>query len=209
VILPLTIMRPEEIGRSYDAIATEWQKPQLQSNGIAAFQRALQFVGTRGRALDIGCGSSPRFIDLLLGRGFQVEGIDVSEKMVSLARAQRPFVTFHQADICTWALPRPYDFISAWDSIWHLPLEEQPPVMRKICAGLAPAGVFIFTTGGLDEPTEKSDSAMGPPVHYSLLGLPRTLALLTEEGCVCRHLEYDQYPEKHVYIIAQKSEFIP
>jgi hypothetical protein len=24
-------------------------------------------------------------------------------------------------------------------------------------------------------------------------------------GCICRHLEYDQFPEKHVFLIAQKA----
>jgi hypothetical protein len=80
--------------------------------------------------------------------------------------------------------------------------------MRKICDGLAPDGVFIFTTAGLDEPGEKSDSSMGPPVGYGYLGIPKTLELLAQGGCVCRHLEYDQHPEKHLYLIAQKSSAI-
>lgn len=77
--------------------------------------------------------------------------------------------------------------------------------MQKICEGLSEGGVFIFTTGGLDEPEEKRDSCMGPPVYYSALGIPKTLELLRKFGCVCRHLEYDQYPEKHLYIIAQRT----
>ncbi len=117
----------------------------------------------------------------------------------------RPQIVFHHADICRWELPRQYDFISAWDSLWHVPLAAQPSVTRKICDGLASNGVFIFTTGGIDEPGQKEDSSMGPPVYYSVLGIPETLRLLTQYGCVCRHLEYDQYPEKHVDIIAQKT----
>jgi len=198
-------MRPEEIGRRYDQIAQQWQEPWLQSNGIAQFQRAIQFTQQRGAALDIGCGCSGRFIDLLRQNGFQVEGLDVSTRMVALARERHPDVTFHHADICTWELPRSYDFIAGWDSIWHLPLAEQEPVLRKICGGLAPGGVFIFTTGGLDGPEEKQDSNMGPPVWYSVLGIPRTLELLAECGCVCRHLEYDQWPESHLYVIAKKT----
>ncbi len=189
----------------YDALATKWQtEPHLQKYSIAQFKRALQFVENHGHALDIGCGSSARFIDLLVEAGLEVEGIDVSEKMVELARRQRPGISFHHADICAWPLPRKYDFISAWDSIWHLPLAEQEPVMRKICGGLNRRGVFVFTTGGLDEPTEKSDSKMGVPTYYSILGITQTLELLHRFGCICRHLEYDQYPEKHLYIIAQK-----
>ena len=198
-------MRPDEIGRSYDKIAPEWQRPQLQSNGIAQHERALQFCQHRQWALDIGCGSSGRFIELLRQHGFAVEGLDVSEEMIALARRRHPRVVFHRSDICTWQWPRQYDFISAWDSIWHVPLEEQEPVLRKICEGLTRAGVFIFTTGGVDDPGEKRDSCMGPPVYYSVLGIPKTLTLLTRFGCVCRHLEYDQHPENHLYIIAQKT----
>lgn len=29
--------------------------------------------------------------------------------------------------------------------------------------------------------------------------------LVPETGCILRHLEYDQYPELHLYLIAQKA----
>ena len=77
--------------------------------------------------------------------------------------------------------------------------------MRKMCEALTQGGVLMFSTGGVDEAGEKSDSCMGPPVSYGALGIPKTLALLNESGCICRHLEYDQHPELHVCIIAQKT----
>jgi SAM-dependent methyltransferase len=201
-------MHPTDIGRSYDTLAQTWQERMLNSSyGNAQFERAITFTKKRGFALDVGCGSSGRHIDLLLKNGFQVEGLDVSEKMIAMIRILHPKLSFYHEDISTWTLPHRYDFISAWDSIWHLPLAGQEPVMRKICQGLAPGGVFLFTTPGLDGPGEKSDSNMGPPVHYSYLGITATLELLAQCDCVCRHLEYDQYPpEMHLYIIAQKSE---
>jgi hypothetical protein len=59
--------------------------------------------------------------------------------------------------------------------------------------------------GGLDQPGEMQDSHMEVPMYTATLGIPKTLNLLTEYGCVCRHLEYDQYPQLHVYIIAHKE----
>ena len=197
-------MYPHEIGKSYDALAESWQTRPSPTNGIRQFERALRFVKTRGHALDIGCGSNPRLLDLINKQGFQVEAIDISEKMITLARQQRPQVTFHHADICTWTLPRQYDLISGWDSIWHVPLADQEALMRKICDGLAPNGVFIFTNGGVDDPTEKTDDAMGVPVSFGAPGIPLLLEYLARFGCICRHLEYDQYPELHLVIIAQK-----
>jgi len=197
-------MTPEEVGRSYDRMAEDWQAPHLQTNGIASFERAIAFCGNRGRALDIGCGSSGRFIDLLRKRGFEVEGLDVSERMVELARKRSPGVTIHRGDATSWNFPRQYDFIAGWDSIWHVPVAGQDPMMRRICAALASGGVFIFTTGGTEGPSDHDDSSMGPQVHYGVLGIPRTLALLDECGCLVRHVEFDQWPEGHLVVIAQK-----
>jgi SAM-dependent methyltransferase len=197
-------MDPDTLGREYDKKAAQWQEPFLQTNGLTQFEKAIRFTKNRGPALDIGCGSSGRFIDLLRKHGFAPEGLDVSEKMIALARQQHPQIPFYHADISKWSFPKKYDFISAWDSTWHLPLLLQEPVLQKICDGLADDGVFIFTTGGLDEPHEKSDSTMGIDVWFGILGIPKTLQLLDCFACVCRHLEYDQYPERHLYIIAQK-----
>ena len=124
--------------------------------------------------------------------------------MIALARQRHPKIRFYHDDICTWMLPRKYDFITAWDSIWHVPLEAQGQVLQKLCDGLTQGGVLIFTTGGVDQPGEVRDAHMGVPMYTGTLGIPKTLALLTQYGCACRHLEFDQYPQLHVYIIAQK-----
>jgi len=198
-------MTPDEIAKSYDRIADLWDSDEFQrSNGMEQHERAIAFSRNRRNALDIGCGSSGRIIDLLTGHGFTAEGLDVSEKMLELAKKRHPDTTFHYADITNWEFAKEYDFISAWDSIWHLPLADQEKVLTKILRGLSSGGVCIFTTGGLDAPEEKTDSAMGPSMYYSVLGIPKMLQVIDENQCICRHLEYDQYPELHMYVVAQR-----
>jgi SAM-dependent methyltransferase len=197
---------PSEIAKSYDELADQWNSDAFpRQYGIKQHERAIGFAKEKNHAIDIGCGSSGRIIELLTSRGFIVEGLDVSGRMIELAKQRHPDVTFHHADISAWQFPRKYDFISAWDSLWHLPLVDHERVLRNILQALNPGGVCIFTAGGLDAPSEKIDSAMGPRMYYSALGVPKTLELLSEVGCICRHLEYDQYPELHVYIIAQRA----
>ena len=199
-------MTPREIAKSYDQLAEQWNSDEFpRDNGIEQHKRAVAFLKERRHALDIGCGSSGRIIDLLINDGFEVEGLDVSSRMIELAKQRHLNVTFHHADICAWEFTRKYDFISAWDSIWHLPLVQQEPVLKKILHGLTSDGICIFTTGGLDAPSEKVDSAMGPQMYYSVLGIPNLLKLISESGGICRHLEYDQYPELHLYVIAQRT----
>ncbi|MEN3943738.1 class I SAM-dependent methyltransferase [Prosthecobacter sp. SYSU 5D2] len=204
-------MTPRQTAETYDKIASFWSGEEFnRANGIAQHRRALHFVtmgkeGSSRQALDVGCGSSGRMVELLLAEGFEVEGMDVSAEMLRLARARHPGVTFHLADICTWELPQRYDFISAWDSLWHAPLAEHEGILHKLCGGLNPGGVLIFTSGGLDASEERCHELMGEPVYHATLGLPRILELVAGAGCVCRHLEYDQHPELHVYLIVQKS----
>ncbi len=76
--------------------------------------------------------------------------------------------------------------------------------MLKLMAGLEPGGVFLFTSGGLDAPGEHVDATMGPLLYYSTLGIPALLGVLEEGACVCPHLEFDQYPQKHLVVVAQR-----
>ena len=95
---------------------------------IAQHERALAFAPPSGRAIDVGCGSSGRILSLLQKHGYEAEGLDFSTEMLALARQKHPGVRFHHADICTWVAPHAYEFISAWDSIWHVPLRHHPAV---------------------------------------------------------------------------------
>lgn len=99
-------MRPQEIGKAYDEITHLWERDDFdRSNGIEAHERAIAFCTNRGRALDVGCGCSGRFIDLLQREGFRPEGVDVSGRMVCLARQRNPEVSFFHQDICEWEIP--------------------------------------------------------------------------------------------------------
>jgi len=156
-------------------------------------------------ALDVGCGTG-RLLGLLSQHGFRTDGIDFSPAMLALAGDRHPEARLFHADICRWELPRSYDLIVAWDSTWHVPLDQQEPVLTKLCRGLKSGGVLIFTTGGTDVPSEKQNSCMGPPMYHATLGIPKALQVLAASGCICRHLEHDQHPEDHVYLIAEKLE---
>ena len=199
-------MTLQETAWSYDQMASHWDGGKFnRKNDIAQHARALQFSQHKRTAIDIGCGSSGRIIELLLDAGFTTEGLDISTEMLRRAQARHPDQTFHQADICTWAFPQKYDFISAWDSIWHAPLESHESILTKLCGALEPDGILIFTTGGVDRPGSRTNPFLGQPLYHAVLGIPKILEVITKAGCICRHLEYDQHPEPHLYLIVQKT----
>jgi len=196
------------IALAYDTLAERWLDERFnQDNGIRQHAQALRFLGdgvAGGWALNVGCGCNTRFNPPLREKGLQLEGIDISGRMIALAEEADPGVLLHHADICTWTIPRAYRFISAWDSIWHVGLDEQRPLMRKLMGALDVGGVFIFTAGGLDGPDTHVDATMGPQVSYSTLGIPGLLEVIGESGCICRHLEFDQTPHKHLVVIVER-----
>ena len=199
-------METAEMAGNYDKLAGHWAGSGFNlKNGIEQHRRALAFLEGRGAAIDLGCGSSGRILALMKGEGFSsVEGLDFSEEMVRLAREKSPGVEIHHADVCEWEFPQEYDFISGWDGIWHVPLGKQEALLLKICGALAPGGVFIFTTGGVDEPGDGANPFLGVPLYHAALGIPKTLETVARGGCIVRHLEYDQYPERHLYLVVQK-----
>ncbi|MDO6680089.1 trans-aconitate 2-methyltransferase [Shewanella sp. 4_MG-2023] len=199
-------MKPIDIGKAYNQITHIWDSQKFDmSNGIVQHKKAISFVKNRGKALDIGCGCTGRFIALLTAEGFVPTGLDVSSEMLYLARKRQPEIHFIQANICEYDLPEKYDFITAWDSIWLVPLTEQRNVLTKIVASLNVGGVFIFSFGGTDKEGFHTDNFMGLEVYYSSLGTNGFVRLFIELGCIIRHLEFDQYPEIHTYLVVEKT----
>ncbi len=199
-------MDPKDQAKNYNKIAYYWNGSEFnRENGIAQHKRAFQFSKKSGTAIDIGCGSSGRIIDQLIEHGFKTEGLDYSTEMLKYAKKRHPETVFHHANICEWEFIKKYDFISAWDSIWHVPLEHQESVLRKLCSGLAEGGVIIFTSGIVDQADERSHPCLGQELYHAALGVTALLNILNDCGCVCRHLENDDWPSEHLYIIAQKS----
>ena len=105
------------------------------------------------RVLDLGCGtgnSSEPFVQLELS----VTGVDLSPKMLAVARDKLPTATFVEADFTTFELGETFDLVvSVFDSLNNL---LDPRDFRR-CAErarehLEPNGLFIFdvnTTVGL------------------------------------------------------------
>lgn len=94
--------------------------------------------------LDVGCGTGEHL--LTLGRSFgHVEGIDLSEPMVKVARAKLPGTPLHVADMRDFDLGRTFDaVISLSTAVAYLPSpRDLATAVRRMVRHLAPGGVLI------------------------------------------------------------------
>lgn len=196
-------MEPTVLGTKYDKIAQWWHDQHVESGyGVNQFQRAIKFARRGGKALDVGCGSGGRFVRILEGCDFSVTGLDVSREMIRLASLNHPEHKFLHQDICSWETEDKFDLIIAWDSIFHLPLAMQKPVVSKLCQLLVEGGILIYTFGNAEG--EHTDQWHDDTFYYSSIGINENVQVLINNGLSVLHLELDQYPEKHVYTIATK-----
>ena len=200
-------MHPEVLGRKYDKIAVSWQNQHDQGQyGVRQLRRALKLHDTipdGGRALDVGCGAGGRFVRLLDDQGYRVTRVDISEQMINLAAAAHPRHAFIRQNICTWETTESFDLILAWDSLFHLPLNQQEPVISKLCSWLNNGGTLVYTFGNATG--EHEDQWHDDTFYYSSIGIDGNLRLLLDNGLAIQHLELDQHPERHVYVIATKE----
>lgn len=197
----------QQISTHYDAIAHLWDEEQTDSSyGIEALMLAMSMCGehkVRRTALDIGCGSGGRMIKALEQHSFQVTGIDCSASMLEIAHRRHPAAMFIHADIITWNTSEHYDLILAWDSLFHLPYQEQEHVLLKLISLLKHDGIMLFTFG--DDIGEHISEWHDRPFYYSSLGVEKNMEILQGNDCRIRHLELDQYPLKHCVCIAKKG----
>jgi ubiquinone/menaquinone biosynthesis C-methylase UbiE len=70
---------------------------QANARLIDSFVRLTQ-LGTGARVADLGCGSGV-FTNILAQRGFDAQGIDISPKLIELARKKYSKLTFMEGDV--------------------------------------------------------------------------------------------------------------
>src|SRR5512136_2790904 len=94
-------------------------------------------------ALEIGCGTGA-FARLLAARSGQVLALDLSPRMIELARASSPHwpnIDFQVADVLAWDFPAGrFDAIATITTLHHLPLET---MLSKMKAALKVGGVLV------------------------------------------------------------------
>jgi SAM-dependent methyltransferase len=122
------------------------------SGGETKYSAWLSELGERipagGTVLDLGCGSGLPVARDLTAAGCRVTGVDISEVQIRRARGLVPAAAFLQADISSVDFDyESFDAVVSFFALIHLPLEDQPLLLRRIARWLRPGGLFVATTG--------------------------------------------------------------
>lgn len=80
-----------------------------------------------GKVLDAGSGVGQPTSEFLAKRGFSVTGVDISKRMVDVAKENVPEATFYRKNILTLDFAdESFDGIICVYTLWHIPRKHHP-----------------------------------------------------------------------------------
>lgn len=133
---------------SYDKIAAKWDDFRKTCDINKCVEEFADLLPEGAVILDAGCGTGVPIAKYLTKRGFSVVGIDPSSEMIRKARRLRlKNASFSQCGFLGYDSDIKFDAMIAFDSLWYIPLEDQPEIYKKASSLLKDGGLFMFTHG--------------------------------------------------------------
>lgn len=179
----------EALKKTYNKIAEDWFKDHTSDTwwqeGTEEFLKQLPEGAS---ILDVGCGAGVKS-RYLAEKGFAVQGIDFSEKMIDIAKRESPEIPFEVFDIYEIdAYPKTFDGIFAQAVLLHIPKKDIRDVLAKLKSRIKPNGLlYIAVKGmrddGVEEAVKKEDDyGYEYERFFSFFTLPEFETYLAELG---------------------------
>ena len=158
-----------------------------------------------GTILDLGCGSAKPMGAYLIARGFGICGVDSSPTMISLAQSHFPQQQWIVADMRSLALGKRFDGIMAWDSFFHLCIDDQRRMFLIFRDHAGPGAPLLFTSG--PRHGEAIGTLRGEPLYHASLDPAEYRALLAANGfAVIDHKAEDPDCGGHTVWLARRGQ---
>lgn len=196
----------------YDRIAErylEWTQANRLDERARYTGVLLKSVPSGARVLDLGCGAGVPTTKALAQR-FEVTGVDISERQVTLARKNVPQARFVQANITQLDFPpASFDAAVAFYALFHVPRQEQAKLLHDIATWLRPGGLLVATMGVQSIKAGFAEDYLGAPMYWSSYDAETNQRLVEETGLhvigtrVETEDEFGQ-PTPFLWVIAQK-----
>ena len=139
----------ENVQKSYNMVADEYVSRIYSELDHKPLDRQLldrfaQEVSDKGLVCDMGCGPG-HVTRYLQKQGVQIQGIDLSPRMIELAQQLNPGIPFQQGNMAALNVQSgSWVGIVAFYSIIHFPRSQVVPVLREFHRVLQPDGLLFL-----------------------------------------------------------------
>lgn len=156
-----------------------------------------------GTILDVGCGAGKPVDESLVKHGFVVNGIDISERMIELAKKNVPQAFYEIKDM---SLLKDSEYcvngIVSFYAIFHTTREKHLELLKRFTSFMLNGGYILITMDA--EAWEGSEDFHGAKMFWSHFGAEKNKVLVEEAGFEIILNEIDtSCGEKHQVIIAK------
>lgn len=141
-----------DLKETYNRIAKDWHRDHSNDDwwkeGTDAFIKELPFGA---RVLDVGCGSGVKS-KYLIAHGLKVTGIDISDKLLEIARREVQGGQYRELSMMDLDLmPETFDGVFAQASLLHIPKKEVAKAVKKMAGRLVLDGLLYITVKEIRE----------------------------------------------------------
>lgn len=198
---------------TYNRIAEDWHKDHQADSwwqeGVNAF---CSYLPGGGRVLDIGCGAGVK-AHYLISKGFDVVGVDSSEKMIQIASHEVPNGTFLVGDMRDISgIPGNFDGLFAQASLLHIPRTDAAGVVKSWLPKLTPGGVLYIAVKSarsgapLEEIKKENDYGYEYERFFSYFTPEEVRALAEAHGLSIVYFDFHESVSTWIQLVAQKPK---
>lgn len=172
----------------------------------------LSIVHPKSKILEVGSGPG-QFVKYIAGKGFKATGIDLSEKMVEIAKMKVPKAKFEVMDMRDLKFKdETFDGLMAPYSLIHIPSEEINKTLKGFLRVLKPDGkLLIIVQAGEADKIVNEPLKVGEITFVNFFTKERLSKLLIEAGFRIFFMEEKETKDsgamsnRVIYAIAQKA----
>jgi predicted TPR repeat methyltransferase len=197
----------------FDTIAEDYERAFGRPPIVgAAVAELIARLPQRGRVLDIGSGTGVPAASDLVGAGFDVLGLDVSSRMVEIARERVPGAQFQRIDVRDFdAEQGSLQAVCAFFPFLQLPRADTEAVLGRAAGWLSPGGLLAMVTVPADV-EDAPISFLGHPARVTSFAADDLERLLQGVGLEVLHRRSEQFspdhsaaePEEHLLLLARR-----
>lgn len=176
---------------------------------VRSTQWLIDQVSSDARVVDVGCGTGKPVCELMVDAGLDVTGVDITPKMIEIAKTQVPKGKFEVEDGRIWEPPAgspPLDgVISCFAFLAAVSQADIRQLFPRVFSWLRPGGVFVFGTVPMDL-EDFHIKWLGRNVVGSSLSIDDTLSAIKKAGFAIEKQETENYLPKAAEIGLCKPE---
>lgn len=148
-------------------------------------EKFVALLQPKAKVLDAGCGPG-RDCEYFAGRGFEVTGVDLSEKLLKIAKKRVPSATFQKQDLRRLQFQKnSFDGIWACASLLHLRRSDALAVLKSFFTLLKPGGIlFVQLKEGKGEADIVDPIIADLSRHFVYYSLSELKKILQEAGFI-------------------------